>query len=206
MTAVPRVLLAMLAALVLATAGAGAGYLAWRMSTTPAASGSGASIASANLGADFALTNQDGGTTRLADLRGRAVLLFFGYTHCPDVCPSTLFTMAQARKLLGEDAGRLQGVFITVDPERDTRERLGQYVSYFDDSFLALTGTPEQLRQVASDFGAHFEKDPPGPDGSYLVGHTTFGYLLDTEGKVVKLFQASESPEVMADAARALLD
>lgn len=192
-----------LGALLLATAAASAGYLAWRM--TRAGAVDPASIASAGLGADFALTNHDGTTTRLSDLRGRAVLLFFGYTHCPDVCPSTLFSMAQARKLLGDDATRLQGVFITVDPERDTPERMKSYVAYFDPDFLALTGSVDELKKVARDFGAHFEKEAPDADGSYLVGHTTFGYLLDPEGKVVKLFQASESPEAMAQAVKAVL-
>jgi len=195
----------MLAALglLLAAAAAGAGYLTWELTRPKAADSLG--IASAGLGTEFALTNQHGGTTHLGDLHGKAVLLFFGYTHCPDVCPATLHVMAQARELLGEDAARVQGVFISVDPARDTPERLGQYVGFFDDSFLGLTGSEQELRRVAKAFGAHFELDPPQADGSYLVAHTTFGYLLDQQGRVVKLFSSDAPPQEMADAARTVL-
>ncbi len=187
----------------LATAAAGGGYLVWRMTSAPSPADT--AFVPAGLGADFTLTNQDGGTTSLAELQGKAVLLFFGYTHCPDVCPATLYTMAQARARLGADADRLQGVFISVDPARDTPARLKEYVSYFDPSFLALTGSEAELRQVTRAFGATFELDQPDAGGAYLVAHTTFGYLLDPDGRVVRLLQAGATPEEIAAAARAVL-
>ena len=175
----------------------GGGYSVWVLTSSE--------VAKPRQSVEFALVNSQGGTSRLSDLRGNVVLLFFGYTHCPDICPSTLFTMAQSRKLMGEDASRFKGVFISVDPERDTPKRLGEYVSYFDPDFLALTGSEAQLREVAKLYGAHFEKEAPEADGSYLVAHTTFGYLIDTEGKVVKLFDAGAPPDDIAAAAQALL-
>jgi protein SCO1/2 len=185
----------------LAAAAAGAGYLAWRMLNPPGYSDAG-SAAFAGLGADFSLSNQHGGVTRLSDLRGDVVMMFFGYTHCPDICPATLFTMAQARKLLGADGERFQGVFITVDPERDTPERLREYVGFFDPDFLALTGSEQDLTQVARDFGAAFEKGEKTADGGYLMGHTTFGYLIGPDGKVARLLPSTAPPEEIAKAAR----
>lgn len=191
-------------ALGLAAAAAGAGYLAWRMLNPPAYSDAG-SAAFAGLGADFSLSNQHGGVTRLSDLRGDVVMMFFGYTHCPDICPATLFTMAQARKLLGEDGERFQGVLITVDPARDTPDRLREYVGFFDPDFLALTGSEQDLAQVARDFGAAFEKGETTADGGYLMGHTTFGYLIGPDGKVARLLPSTAPPEEIAKAAREAL-
>jgi protein SCO1/2 len=113
--------------------------------------------------------------------------------------------MAQAHALLGEDGGSLTGVFVTVDPARDTIERLREYVTYFDPGFIGLTADEEQLARFARDFGAAFEKGKVNADGSYLMGHTTFGYLLDRQGKVVQLLQATDTPETIAAAVRALL-
>lgn len=188
-------------ALGLAAAAAGAGYLAWRVLNPPTASNA-ERAALAGLGADFTLTNQHGGVTRLADLRGDVVMVFFGYTYCPDFCPATLFTMAQARKLMGADASRFRGVFITVDPERDTLERLREYVGFYDPDFLALTGSAADLAQVARDFGVAFEKGEQKSDGGYLMGHTTFGYLIGPDGKVARLLPSSASPDEVAQAAR----
>ena len=198
-----RVALAVSAA-VIAFAAAGAGYLTWRL-TSAAPDTAGTSLAEAGLGIDFELTNQHGGTTRLSDLRGDAVLLFFGYTHCPDICPGTLYAMSRARALLGGDGDRLQGVFVTVDPARDTPERLRDYVGFFDASFLGLTGSEQELAEVARAFGAAFEKGEADGAGGYLMGHTTFGYLLDTDGRVVKLFPPDAAPEELAAAVREVL-
>jgi len=198
---VRRVALAISAA-VIAMAAASAGYLTWRLSA-PASSGT--SLAEAGLGVDFELTNQHGGTTRLSDLRGDAVLMFFGYTHCPDICPGTLYAMSRARALLGEDGERLQGVFVTVDPARDTPQRLRDYVGFFDGTFLGLTGSEQELYEVARAFGAAFEKGAPDDAGGYLMGHTTFGYLLDTRGRVVKLYPADAAPEDLAAGVREVL-
>jgi len=188
----------------LAAAAAGAGSLTWRVLNPPAASNA-ERAALAGLGADFTLANQHGGVTRLADLRGDVVMVFFGYTHCPDICPAALFTMAQARKLLGEDGKRFRGVFITVDPARDPPQRLREYVGFFDQDFLALTGSEQDLARVARDFGASFEKGEPAADGGYLMGHTSFGYLIGPDGKVARLIPSTAPPEEVAKAAREAL-
>ena len=202
-----RLLTPLLAGLVVAVVSIGAGYLTWRYTSPGDGTAQGLDgSATAALGADFELANQHGGTTRLADLRGDAVLLFFGYTHCPDICPGTLYAMSQARARLGPRAERVQGVFVTVDPERDTPERLREYLAHFDDSFLGLTGSPGELAAVARTFGAAFEKGDVDDAGGYLMGHTTFGYLLDTEGRVVKLYPADAAPEDMASGLTAVLD
>ena len=186
-----------LSGVVLGLAIIGAGYAAWVLTKSE--------VKQTRPAAEFSLVNSQGGTSQLSDLRGNVVLMFFGYTNWADVCPSTLFTMAQSRKLMGADADRFKGVFISVDPDRDTPRKLGKYVSYFDPDFLALTGSESQLREVAKLYGAHFEKEAPEADGSYLVAHTTFGYLIDTEGKVVKLFDVGAPPDDIARAAQALL-
>ena len=193
-------------ALVLVSAAAGGGYLTWRwMERSTASSDAGSAAAYAALGSDVALTDHNGAPLRLSDLRGKVVMLFFGYTHCPDICPATLFSMAQANTILKEQDGSITGVFITVDPARDSVERLREYVTYFDPGFIGLTGSGEQLARVAKDFGAAFEKGEIAANGDYLMGHTTFGYLLNRQGKVVQLLQATDPPERIAEAARALL-
>ena len=205
--ALSNIALALSALVLLAAAAAGA-YLGWlwmQRSATDSASAAADSAAYAALGSDVALTDHNGNPLRLSDLHGEVVMLFFGYTHCPDICPATLYSMAQANALLKKDGGALIGVLITVDPARDSVERLREYVTFFDPSFIGLTGSGEQLAQVARDFGAAFEKGEASAEGGYLMGHTTFGYLLDQQGKVVRLLQSSDSPEVIADAARALL-
>jgi protein SCO1/2 len=197
-----------ISALVLLSAAAAGGYLSWRWlehSSSRGAESGVDSAAYAALGSDVALTDHNGKALRLSDLRGKVVMLFFGYTHCPDICPATLYSMAQANALLNEDGGALTGIFITVDPARDSAERLREYVTYFDSTFIGLTGSDAQLARVAKDFGAAFEKGESAADGGYLMGHTTFGYLLNQQGKVVQLLQATDPPEVIAKAARALL-
>ncbi len=135
---------------------------------------------------DFVLTNYDGQPFRLSDQRGRIVLLFFGYTHCPDVCPATLSTWKQVREALGDDADRVRFVFITVDPERDTPERLREHVTLFSPDFFGLTGTPEELEAVYKAFGVYREKVTTAETASsYLVNHTARTYLLDQEGRWV---------------------
>jgi protein SCO1/2 len=188
---------------VVLAAAAGAGYFAWRLAHRPSPAQRGDPLAA--IGDDFQLRNQHGGTTRLSELRGKALLMFFGYTHCPDICPSTLYSMSQARKLLGSEGERLQGIFITVDPARDTPERLREYLSYFDPTFLGLTGSDAELSAVAKAFGASFQREGGARGADYLMGHTTFGYLLDTGGRVVKLFPASASAEDLAAGARSVL-
>lgn len=193
-------------ALVLLSAAAGGGYVAWRwmQAQSPSATAD-SSAAFAGLGSEVALTDHNGKPLRMSDLHGKVVMLFFGYTHCPDICPATLYSMAQANALLSEKGGSLTGVFVTVDPARDTSERLREYVTFFDPGFIGLTGDEEQLQRFARDYGASFEKGEVDASGGYLMGHTTFGYLLDRQGKVAKLLQATDTPETIATAVRALM-
>jgi protein SCO1/2 len=145
----------------------------------------GTDITGVEYGRDFHLTDHAGKPRRLADFRGKAVVVSFGFAHCPDVCPTTLAQLAQAVKQLGPEAERVQVLFVTVDPERDTREVLAQYVSAFDPRFLGLYGDLESTRAVAKEFKVFFEKRPPAtPGGSYSVDHSAQVYVLDPAGKL----------------------
>lgn len=139
-------------------------------------------------GADFArgfsLTDHTGARRALADYRGKIVVVFFGYTQCPDVCPTTLSDMAQVRKKLGADADRLQVIFITVDPERDTRELLAQYVPGFDPSFVGLYGTSDEIAKTAKEFKIFYQKSPGKTPTSYTIDHTAGSYVFDKDGRV----------------------
>ncbi|MEM7406238.1 MAG: SCO family protein [Pseudomonadota bacterium] len=135
----------------------------------------------------FELTSQHGKRITAEQLRGRVLLVFFGYTHCPDICPTTLVQMKLAREQLGTAAGDFQGVFITVDPARDTEARLRDYVGHFDTTLLGLTGADEEIAAAARSFGAFYERGDAVP-GGYLMGHTAFGYLVDRDGRIGTLF------------------
>jgi protein SCO1/2 len=133
---------------------------------------------------DFTLTDQSGQPFRLSDLQGKVVLLFFGYTSCPDVCPTTLGTWRKVHEGLGNDAERVRFVFVTVDPERDTPERLGMHVQAFNPDFVGLTGSPEELAAIYDFFGVIHEKDTSsGSALGYLVNHTATTFVLDPDGK-----------------------
>lgn len=132
---------------------------------------------------DFTLTDQYGQPFRLSDQRGKVVLLFFGYTSCPDVCPTTLGTWRKVHQALGQDAEQVRFVFVTVDPERDTAERLGLHVNAFNQDFVGLTGTPEELEVVYDLFGVVHEKDTSsGSALGYLVNHTATTFVIDPDG------------------------
>lgn len=139
-------------------------------------------------GADYAkqlsLPDQDGKLRALSDFKGKVTVIFFGYTQCPDVCPTTLSELAQVKQALGPDGDRLQGVFVTVDPERDTPELLKQYVGSFDPSFVALRGTPEQTAAAAKEFRVFYGKVPGRTEGSYTIDHTAGSYLFDAQGRL----------------------
>lgn len=130
---------------------------------------------------EFTLAGSDGSELRLSRFRGKVVLLGFGFTSCREVCPVTLATLAAAQKQLGAQAGEVQVVYITVDPERDDTERMRQYLTAFHPSFIGGTGTPEQLAAVRKDFGIMAERKA-GPDGDY--SHSSFVYLIDRDGKL----------------------
>ena len=131
---------------------------------------------------DFVLAGSDGGALQLSKLHGKVVLMSFGYTHCPAVCPTTLATLAEARRSLGKDAGAVQVVFVTVDPERDDVATMRQYVAAFDPSFLGATGKPEALAAVRRSYGVVARKVPLG-DG-YGVDHSSSIFLIDREGRL----------------------
>ncbi len=133
--------------------------------------------------ADFTLTDQHGQPFRLSAQRGKVVLLFFGYTSCPDVCPTTLSAWKRVHEELGDEAERVRFVFVTVAPERDTPERLGLHVDLFNPDFVALTGTPDELGPVYEAYGVYYEKlETPGSALGYLVNHTSSGYVIDPQG------------------------
>jgi protein SCO1/2 len=134
------------------------------------------------------------------DFKGKVTVVFFGYTQCPDVCPTTLAELAQVKKALGPDGERLQGVFITIDPERDTPDVLRAYVGSFDPTFVALRGTPEQTAAAAKAFKVFYAKVPGKDPGSYTMDHTAGSYVFDTEGRV-RLFQRYGGGGVQALAA-----
>jgi len=131
---------------------------------------------------DAPLTGAGGQEVRLADFRGKVVVLYFGYTYCPDVCPTTLANVARAMKELGKRAEDVQVVMITVDPDRDTPEITQEYVSRFDPSFIGLGGDVERIREVATGMGVYFEKQERGSAGGYLVDHTATVLVLDRNG------------------------
>jgi len=132
---------------------------------------------------EIALTSADGSDFRLSALRGKVVVLEFGFTHCPAVCPASLAMLAQARQKLGMHADRLQVVFISVDPERDTPARLASYLAQFDKSFIGLTGTPEQMAAIRKDYGITATKfAAPAGQGGYQMGHSSYLYFIDKKG------------------------
>jgi protein SCO1/2 len=155
--------------------------------------------------ADWALTNQDGQTTRLSDYRGRLVLLFFGYTHCPDVCPTTLAQFKTIRAKLGGQADRVRFLFITVDPERDTPAVLKEFLALFDPNFIGLTGTTADLEPVWKSYGVYHEKRTEG--STYLVDHTARIYVIDGRGslRLTWLSDASQTADEMVQDIQHLL-
>ena len=133
---------------------------------------------------DFRLTDHKGRVRTLADFRGKAVVMFFGYTQCPDVCPTTMMEMTAVLQQLGTDAQRVQMLFVTVDPERDTRELLSNYVPAFDPSFIGLYGDLETTARTAKEFRVFYQKQPGSTPTSYTVDHTAGSYVFDPQGKV----------------------
>jgi len=149
----------------------------------------GADITGAEYARTLALPDQNGQPRTLADFKGKVTVVFFGYTQCPDACPTTMAELAQVKKLLGKDGERLQGVFVTIDPERDTPQVLKPYMESFDPSFVALRGTPEQTAATAREFKVFYAKSPGKTPDSYSMDHTAGSYVFDTQGRV-RLFES----------------
>ncbi len=153
--------------------------------------------------ADFKLTDHHGKLRTLADFRGKVVMLFFGYVHCPDVCPTSLADMAQAMQLLGEDANRVQVLFVTVDPERDTTELLANFIPAFNPAFLGLSGDAQATANASKAFAVSYKKQPSRT--GYNVDHSAGTYLIDVHGKVRLLAPYGQRAEWFAQDARLLL-
>ena len=156
------------------------------------------------IGGNFALTDQHGERFELSQLAGRPIMLFFGYTYCPDICPVTLSKMARVYELLDIDTQEMQTVFVSVDPERDTPEKLSEYLSYFAMQAVGLTGSREEIDAVVKKYGAHYDLNKEPGKSDYFADHSTYTYLLDREGKVRFLFRHSDTPEYMAAVTRQL--
>jgi len=152
---------------------------------------------------DFHLTDHNGKPRSLSDFRGKVVVLFFGYTHCPDICPTKLADLAHTMRLLGKDAEKVQVLFVTLDPERDTRELLAKFVPAFDPAFLALFGDAQATAEVAKNFQMDYHKHPT--KSGYTLDHSTFTYLLDAQGKTRLMAGDRQPADMLAADIRLLL-
>ena len=159
-----------------------------------------------SLGGDISLPSTLGRDVSLSELEGKLVLLNFGYTTCPDVCPAALSRMREVLKAVDPQAEQLQLVFITIDPERDTLDKLRDYLAYFDPSFIGLGGSTEQISQAAALFKVYFEKEMMASDIVYGFAHSDQIYLLDRQGRVRATFGSSVTPAQMAADVQSLLD
>lgn len=162
-------------------------------------------ITGAPYSAELALEDHGGARRSLSDFRGKVVTLFFGYTQCPDVCPTNMGTMAEVMKGLGEDAKRVQVLFVTVDPERDTRELLAQYVPAFHPEFLGLRGDEAATKVAAQAFKVFYQKVPGKTETSYTIDHTAGTYILDPAGRLRLYVKHGEKPDDIAHDIRLLL-
>lgn len=141
-------------------------------------------LTGADYARDFALTDHNGQPKSIKDFAGKVVVMFFGYTQCPDVCPTSMSELVEVKKLLGKDGDRVQGLFVTVDPQRDTPEVLKAYMGNFDPTFLALYTTPEKLEAVAKDYKVYYKKVDGKTPTSYTMDHSAGSYVYDTQGKL----------------------
>ena len=162
-------------------------------------------ITGADYAKDFSLKDANGATRTLADFKGKVVVLFFGYAQCPDVCPTTMTEMTQVKQQLGADADKLQVVFVTVDPERDTPEVMKAYMGAFDPSFVALIPTPEQLPAVAKDFKVYYKKAEGKTPTSYSMDHSAASFVYDPQGRLRLYVRYGTGVPAMVSDVKALL-
>ena len=155
-------------------------------------------VTGADWGRELNLTDHTGKPRTLADFKGKAVVLFFGYTQCPDICPTTLGVSAAALKLLGSDAGKVQVLFVTLDPTRDTPEVLSKYAPAFDPSFIGLSGDENATLAAAKEFKVFFQKQPGSTPGSYTIDHTAASYAIDPQGRLRLYIKHGVTPEQLA--------
>ena len=162
-------------------------------------------VTGASFGRELALVDHTGTPRTLADYKGKAVVIFFGYTQCPDVCPATLATLAETMNQLGPDAERVQVLFVTVDPDRDTQALLSQYVPAFDPRFVGLRGDAAATERVAKEFKVIYQKQPGATPGSYTVDHSAGVFVFDPQGRLRLYASHGQGPEVFAHDLRELL-
>ena len=162
-------------------------------------------ITGVDYGKGFTLTDHTGKQRTLQDFRGKLVVMFFGYTQCPDVCPTTMSEMAAVMKELGPSAEDVQVLFVTVDPERDTQELLSHYVPAFDKRFIGLYGNAEQTAKVAKEFKVFYAKQPGADPGSYTVDHTAGSFVFDRQGQLRLFIRHNQGPAIIAHDLRQLL-
>jgi protein SCO1/2 len=162
-------------------------------------------ITGANYARELALTDHAGTRRTLADYRGKVVVVFFGFAQCPDVCPTTLSDLAQVKRKLGVDGERLQVLFVTVDPERDTQAVLAQYVPSFDPAFVGLYGTADEIAATAKEFKVFYQKVPGKTPTSYTIDHTAGSYVFDREGRIRLFLKHGQGVDpIVADLKRLL--
>jgi protein SCO1/2 len=152
---------------------------------------------SSAIGGPFQLTDQSGQTVTEKSLQGRPSLIFFGFTHCPDICPTSLFQMSEVLRAMGPDASRVNAYFVSVDPERDTAEAMKTYLQSFDPNLKGLTGTPEEVSKVIGEYRVYAKKVPL-KDGDYTMDHTAVIYLMDRDGQFVAPFNLNRTPQEAA--------
>jgi protein SCO1/2 len=162
-------------------------------------------ITGADYAKGFTLMDHKGQSRSLSDFKGKVVVLFFGYTQCPDVCPTSMVELAEVKRLLGADGDKLQGVFVTVDPARDTAELLKAYMANFDPTFVAFIPTPEQLAVVAKDYKIYYKKVDGKTSTSYTVDHSAGSYVYDTQGNLRLYSRYGVGPQVLAQDIQTLL-
>ncbi len=185
---------------------AGGGLLTLAACSEKAASFVSIDITGADYARDFSLPDHNGQMRSIKDFAGKVVVVFFGYTQCPDVCPTSRSELAEIRKLLGADGAKLQGIFITVDPERDSAAVLKAYMENFDPSFLALRPTsPEQLAALAKDFKAYYKKVDGRTPTSYTMDHSAGSYVYDTKGRIRLFTRYGSGAQPLAGDIRQLL-
>jgi protein SCO1/2 len=163
-------------------------------------------FANMNIGGDFMLHHGDD-EVRLSDYHGRVVLIFFGYTSCPDICPATMASIAAAlKKLSGDELSKLQVLFISVDPERDTADDLDKFTEYFHPSILGITGSKQEIDRVVKQYGSTYRRVKSDSALGYLVDHSSAIYLVSTEGKLINMLPGSEPVEELVSTVRDLIE
>lgn len=165
----------------------------------------GADIGGADFVGDFELLDHHGAKRQMSDYQGKVVVLFFGYTHCPDVCPTAMADMAKMMKLLGSDANQVQVLFVTLDPERDSQQVLAKYVPSFDERFVGLYGNAQQTAEVAKRYKVFFEKKDVAGKSGYTIDHSAGAFVFDKAGKVRIYFRNGQKPNEMASDLKQLL-